>query len=212
MYLLVYFPTFCLLILYSINKFTCIHFYKLLCSPLIQNIKRINIQANKRKQSALLEDSPSKKVKVEEENPINNPRVFTEEALANLKIYNELKTVYEEEGVNQQTHQFLNRISQRKISENDNLSKVPLMQLLSNACKVMMLSEFEIAAWACWLDKLKLMDFSEYSPEDYILFTAFYIKMSLNDEEYLNGMFQSFFNCYIRGFIVKFNRWLKGNK
>lgn len=87
-------------------------------------------------------------MKVEEDTNGNNPKVFTEEALANLKIYNELKTVYEDEGVTQQTHQFLNRISQRKISENNNLSKVPLMQLLSNACKAMMLSEFEIAAWA----------------------------------------------------------------
>jgi len=141
-----------------------------------------------------------------------NPKVFTEEALANLKIYNELKTIYEGEGVNQQTHQFLNRISQRKIRENDNLNKVPLMQLLSNACKTMMLSEFEIAAWASWLDKLELIDESEYKWEDYVLFTAFYIKMSLNDEDYLNDMFQSFFNWYIRGFIVKFNNWLKNNK
>jgi hypothetical protein len=76
-----------------------------------------------------------------------NPKVFTDEALANLKVYNEHKTVYEEEGVNQQAHQFLNRISQKKIRENDQLSKVPLMQLLSNACKTMMLGEFEIAAW-----------------------------------------------------------------
>ena len=86
------------------------------------------------------------------------------------------------------------------------------MQLLSNACKTMMLSEFEIAAWASWLDKLDLFGRSEYKWEDYILFTAFYIKMSLNDEEYLNGMFQSYFNWYIRGFIVKFNKWLKDNK
>lgn len=41
------------------------------------------------------------------------------------------------------------------------------------------------------------------------MFTAFYIKMTLNDEDYLNSMFQSFFNCYVRGFIVKFNNWLK---
>lgn len=56
-------------------------------------------------------DTPSKRQKNGENPLIQNPKVFTEEALANLKIYNELKTEYEEEGVNQKTHQFLSRIS-----------------------------------------------------------------------------------------------------
>lgn len=149
---------------------------------------------------------------MEENARLENSKVFTEEALANLKIYNELKTVYEDEGVNQQTHQFLNRISQKKIREDPNLTKVPLMQLLSNACKTMMLNEYEIAAWGTWLDTFNLDDNSEFKPEDYILFTAFYIKMNLNDEDYLGSMFQSYFNCYIHNFIVRFNKWLKENK
>lgn len=78
-------------------------------------------------------ETGSKRSKTEEDLQAQNPKVFTEEALANLKIYNELKTAYEEEGVNQQTHQFLHRISQKKIRENSNLNKVPLMQLLSHA-------------------------------------------------------------------------------
>lgn len=87
----------------------------------------------KRKHSSESEETQSKLTKNLEELKAQNPKVFTEEALSNLKIYNELKTEYEEEGVNQQTHQFLNRISQRKIRENPNLNKVPLMQLLSTA-------------------------------------------------------------------------------
>ncbi|CAI2364872.1 unnamed protein product [Moneuplotes crassus] len=153
-----------------------------------------------------------KRVKNNDDQNIANQNIFTEEALGNLKIYNELKTQYEEEGVNQQTHQFLSRISRKKILDDEKLNKVPLMQHLSNAAKAMMLSEFEIAAWATWLDKIDLLVPNEYTPEDYILFTSFYIKMSLNEEEFLNGMFQSYFNCYIRGFIEKFNKWLKTNK
>lgn len=58
-----------------------------------------------------------------------------------------------------------------------------------------MLSELEIAAWGCWLDTIDLEDTgSDYKTEDIIMFTAFYIKMTLNDEVYLNDVFQSFFS------------------
>ena len=57
-----------------------------------------------------------------------------------------------------------------------------------------MLNEFEISAWAVWLDSFRLNDDLDFTVEDYILSTAFYIKMTLNDEDYLNGMFQSYFN------------------
>lgn len=139
-------------------------------------------------------NSAAKRQKIDEEGKIESSKLFTEEALANLKVYNELKTVYEEEGVNQITHQFLNRISKKKIQENPGLNKTPLMQYMSNACKIMMLNEFEIAAWAVWLDTFQLNDDSDFNVEDYILNTAFYIKMTLNDESYLNGMFESYFN------------------
>lgn len=72
----------------------------------------------------------------------------------------------------------------------------------------MMLNEFEIATWAVWLDSFKLTDDASFNVEDYILNTAFYIKMTLNNDEYLNNMFQSYFNCYMHNFIVKFNEWL----
>jgi hypothetical protein len=170
----------------------------------------------KRKHSLDSEDIQPKLSKNLSELHAQNPKVFTEEALSNLKIYNELKTEYEDEGVNQQTHQFLNRISQRKILENPNLNTVPLMQLLSTAWKTMMLSEFEIATWGAWLDTFDLDTFDldtdkDFNCDDYIMFSAFYIKMILNDEAYLNNMFQSYFNCYVKGFIVKFNEWLKKN-
>lgn len=78
--------------------------------------------------------TPAKRAKTSEEEAKElNPQVFNEEALANLRIYNELKTVYEEEGINQTAHQFLKRISHKKIAENPNLNKVPLMQQLSTA-------------------------------------------------------------------------------
>jgi hypothetical protein len=80
----------------------------------------------------------------------------------------------------------------------------------------MMLSEFEIATWGAWLDTFDLDTFDldtdkDFNCDDYIMFSAFYIKMILNDEAYLNNMFQSYFNCYVKGFIVKFNEWLKKN-
>jgi hypothetical protein len=153
------------------------------------------LSGHKRKRSMNSEnDTPSKRQRNGENHMYQNPKVFTEEALANLKIYNELKTEYEEEGVNQKTHQFLSRISHGKINECPELTKVPLMQHISNACKTMMLSEFEIAAWGSWLDTMDIKKTAGYTTEDLLLFTAFCLKMALNDEDYLNSMFQSFFN------------------
>ena len=154
-------------------------------------------------------DSTSKRVKFEEENKVEGSRLFTEEALSNLKIYNELKTIYEEECVNQITHQFLNRISQQKMVETPHLNKFPLMQYLSNAWKIMMMTEFEISTWAVYLDDCVLDESASFTVEDYILNTAFYIKMMLNDEAYLEPMFNSYFNWYIHSFITKFNDWMK---
>lgn len=57
----------------------------------------------------------------------------------------------------------------------------------------MMMTQFEIATWAVWLDDYKLDD-SNFTVEDYIMNTAFYIKIQLNDDDYLEPMFQSYFN------------------
>jgi hypothetical protein len=151
--------------------------------------------AMKRKASSRNDsNSGTKRQKTNEESKIESSKLFSEEALANLKIYNELKTEYEEEGVNQITHQFLNRISHKKLSENPNLSKTPLMQYMSNACKIIMLNEFEISAWAVWLDEINLEGDKDYTVEDKIMCTAFYIKIFLNDEPGYNAMYQTYFN------------------
>lgn len=92
------------------------------------------------------------------------------------------------------------------------MTKYPLMQYLSNSSKIMMLNEFEISAWGTWLDEYSLDEAHGYTVEDYIINTAFYVKMTLNDEDYLEEMFVSYFNCYINGFIVKFNDWMRLNK
>ena len=98
------------------------------------------------------------------------------------------------------------------MTENQNLTKYPLMQYLTNACKIMMLNEFEISAWSVWLDQFMLDDDLIFSVEDFIFYTAFYLKIKLNDENYLESMFVSYFNWYINEFITKFNKWIKSNK
>mmetsp|Transcript_19151 Transcript_19151/g.16974 ORF Transcript_19151/g.16974 Transcript_19151/m.16974 type:complete len:232 (+) Transcript_19151:389-1084(+) len=55
-------------------------------------------------------------------------------------------------------------------------------------------------------------DNPNYSVEDYIFNTAFFIKLTLNDEDYLEGMLVSYFNCYIKDFIIRFNIWMKDNE
>lgn len=80
------------------------------------------------------------------------------------------------------------------MAENQNLTKYPLMQYLSNASKIMMLNEFEISAWSVWLDSFNLDDDLTFTVEDFIFYTAFYLKIKLNDENYLESMFVSYFN------------------
>lgn len=58
----------------------------------------------------------------------------------------------------------------------------------------MMMTEFEISTWAVYLDDWILDNSSSFSVEDYIMNTAFYIKMMLNDDPYLEPMFNSYFN------------------
>ena len=125
-----------------------------------------------------------------------------------LLMYTKLKGVYEEE-VSQKTHQFLTRITKSKIENNPNLTKYPIMQYMSNAIKTVMMNEYEIWAWAVWLDQYDLDDNSTYSVEELINFTALVIKLRLNDEEFYKRMYTTYFNNYIKGFISKLNVWVK---
>lgn len=72
-----------------------------------------------------------------------------------------------------------------------------------------MLNEYEICHWAVMIDEHKLDDHEDYSVEDFVFNTAFWIKLSLNGEKYLERMLVSYFNCYIKDFIDKFNDWMK---
>ncbi|CAI2385509.1 unnamed protein product [Moneuplotes crassus] len=128
-----------------------------------------------------------KRVKKAEENKEMKiiSKAFTEEAKENLKTYVRLKTIYEDEGMTQRTHQFLIRITKKKLDENKELNKYPLMQYLTNACKILMLNEYEICHWAVWLDEHELDSHSDFSVEDFVFNTAFCVKLSLNNEKYL---------------------------
>lgn len=60
----------------------------------------------------------NKRMKIKEEKKkgaLQNSKAFTEEAKNNLKTYTKLKTIYEEEGMTQKTHQFLTRITRAKV-------------------------------------------------------------------------------------------------
>lgn len=61
-----------------------------------QNSGKVSGQKRNRSDSGS-NDTPTKRVKFEDEIKVEGSRLFTEEALSNLKIYNELKTIYEDE-------------------------------------------------------------------------------------------------------------------
>ena len=45
-----------------------------------------------------------------------------------------------------------------------------------------------------------------------IQYSLFHIKLTLSDEDFLERMLVSYFNWYIKDFIVRFNDWMKDNK
>lgn len=55
-------------------------------------------------------------------------------------------------------------------------------------------------------------DHLHYSVEDFVFNTAFFIKLTLSDEDFLENMLVSYFNCYIKDFIIRFNEWMRQNK
>jgi len=73
-----------------------------------------------------------------------------------------------------------------------------------------MLNEYEIVAWSLWLDTIALED-DDYTVEEKTLFTAFYVKISLNNDSSLQEIFEAFFNHYMPNFIQKFNNWISVN-
>ena len=75
-----------------------------------------------------------------------------------------------------------------------------------------MLNEMEIIVWSTFLDQYDLDSDEKFTVEDYVFNTAFYIKLFLNEDEQLRQMFVSYFNCYIKHFIDKFNTWTGVNK
>lgn len=73
----------------------------------------------------------------------------------------------------------------------------------------MMLNEYEIIAWALWLDNIPLED-DEYTIEEKTLFTALFVKITLNQDKRMQEIFQEFL-AYIKNFIIKFNTWIEKN-
>lgn len=98
--------------------------------------------------------------------------------------YNRMKNIYEEERMNQQMLIYLRRIAHDKTQQLPHLAQYPLLQYLCNACKMMLLNEYEIIAWALWLDVIPLQD-DQYTVEEKVLFTAFFVKISLNENSEL---------------------------
>ena len=88
--------------------------------------KMLNCEDSKMDKKRQLSSSQTSNKRLKKEEWKNgNPRsnkAFTEEAKSSLKTYTRLKTIYEEEGINQKTHQFLTRITKQKVFELPSIS------------------------------------------------------------------------------------------
>lgn len=83
-----------------------------------QRVKRAaNGHAGAKRRPSREEDSQGnhKRAKGSEEHKQGQSKVFTEEAKDNLSRYTRMKTIYEDEGVTQRTHQFLTKITSTKV-------------------------------------------------------------------------------------------------
>ena len=123
-----------------------------------------------------------------------------------LKDYNKLRGIYEEERMNYQAHLYLRRIAHDLTKKLSYLYQYPFLQYLTNACKMMMLNEFEIIAWALWLDALDLKD-DESTIEEKVIYTALFVKIRLNEDSKL----EEYFNWILQNLIENFNDWIEKN-
>mmetsp|Transcript_17785 Transcript_17785/g.17487 ORF Transcript_17785/g.17487 Transcript_17785/m.17487 type:complete len:216 (-) Transcript_17785:542-1189(-) len=120
-----------------------------------------------------------------------------------------MKRVYEDERVTQQSHLYLRRMAHETTQRMPALALYPLLQFLVNASKIMMLNEYEIITWALWLDDIPLID-DEFTVEEKTLFSALYVKATLNSNKKLTEVLQEFLS-HIDNFIEKFNVWVNKN-
>lgn len=76
-----------------------------------------NGHAGAKRKSIRAEDNQAshKRARGSEERKQGQSRAFTEEAKDSLSRYTRMKTIYEEEGVTQRTHQFLTKITSAKV-------------------------------------------------------------------------------------------------
>mmetsp|Transcript_7958 Transcript_7958/g.9038 ORF Transcript_7958/g.9038 Transcript_7958/m.9038 type:complete len:89 (+) Transcript_7958:38-304(+) len=81
-------------------------------------------------------------------------------------------------------HLYLRRLAHDFAGKYSALYKYPFLQYLANACKIMMINEYELIAWSYWLDGLELSE-DEYTLEELIIFTALVVKVQLNDDQRL---------------------------
>ena len=77
----------------------------------------------------------------------------------------------------QTTMLFLRRMARSMTGRNDELRKLPILQYLSNVCKVIMLNEYEIAVWHTFVKRLS---FNVKSVENLLLSSAYLTKELLS--------------------------------
>jgi hypothetical protein len=97
-------------------------------------------------------------------------------ALELLHKYEVQQTSYCIEGTTQTTHMFLRAIS---TSAPKAYKKLPLLRLLSEASKELMLNELEVALWAIYLERLV---WPVTDTQLSLVFAAFSVKLYLNDD------------------------------
>lgn len=150
---------------------------------------------------------------------LNNPDIDFAAPAKRIKISDEaefLSTKYEsihdhysKEGLDQQIHLFLRRIASSSEVPSE-LRHIPLLRMLTEVCKELMLNELEISMWSIFLEKVVWTHLNVLSvPLNWLLlFSAYSAKQYLNEDVYL---YESYMQKKHENFLHNYQNWLMNN-
>ena len=118
--------------------------------------------------------------------------------------YEKLQEKYLKEGLSQETQLLLRRISISTCVPND-LKQSPLLRILSEICKDLLMSELEITLWALMIEKAGLVE-TTFQISMHLLYSAYTAKVYLNED---TKVIDHYLCSKYSDFVSKYRSWLE---
>lgn len=136
--------------------------------------------------------------------PLEEPTVDNSKSSSKLlQKYEVALALYLQDGMSQLSMLVLRRlISEAEVPPPRN--KDSLLSILTDAARELQLNEFELVAWAIYLEKFVWNDLGE-ELETLVLYSAFAVKSYMNIDI---AMYQAQLNRHVSNFTLRYNEWI----